>query len=94
MTRRAETRPLRDVTSASLAEGRGGVLGPDTTRRARWWEITLECGHWTERSVKYGPRPADDRRRPYGARALSDVLPAPIRVRCDECARKAREETR
>jgi hypothetical protein len=69
-------------------EGRGSVLGPDTSRRTRWWELTLEgCDHRVERTVRYAPR-TDGYARSRGGtqhRSASAVLPAPKRVRCDRC---------
>lgn len=65
-------------------EGRGGVLGPDTSRRTRWWEMTLDCGHYAERTVRYSPR-TDGYVRSRGGtqhRSGADVLPAPERVLC------------
>jgi hypothetical protein len=61
--------------------GRGSVLGPDTSRRARWWVLDLECGHRVERSVRYRKRPE---RYPAG-RSRHDVMPHPDRVRCEHC---------
>lgn len=76
------TAPLRLVVGEPrLCEGRGSVLGPDTTRRTRWWEGTLECGHGFERTVKYAKREA----RYPRARRLDDVLDPPKRVRCHDC---------
>lgn len=68
---------LRRVTLARIREGRVGLLGPDTGRRRRWWELTLECGHIVERYCTYV------RGAPFGVR---DVRPAPQRARCDLCA--------
>jgi hypothetical protein len=62
------------------------VLGPDTSRRTAWWELRLECGHYAERTVRYGP-PKNGHSRQRGGtqhRSLSDVLPAPQRVLCSE----------
>lgn len=66
--------------------GRGSVLGPDTSRRTRWWELRLECGHEVERTVRYSKRPGPAARYSR-ARSGSDVLPAPKRVRCELCPR-------
>jgi hypothetical protein len=76
--------PWRAVCSFRRREGRGSVLGPDTVRRARWWELELECGHRVERFVRYRPQ---DRPQRGGTqhRSGSDVLPAPRRVRCELC---------
>jgi hypothetical protein len=77
----------REVATASMREGRGSVLGPDPSRRARWWVLVLECGHKTERFVRYGPH-KDGWPAQHGGtqhRSLDDVLPAPKRVRCAEC---------
>lgn len=75
--------PLRRILTdpaPRLREGRGSVLGPDTARRARWWELRLDCGHTVERSVRYRPRGGRLARR-----ALSEVLPPPKRARCHLC---------
>lgn len=64
---RCEKRPLRPVIGSIRRAGRGSVLGPDTNRRAHWWELTLVCGHIVERTTKgrrarcdYCPPGADD----------------------------------
>lgn len=62
-------------------------MGPDTSRRARWWELTLTCHHVVERSARYSPR-ADGwpvQRGGTQHRNADDVLPAPKRVRCERC---------
>jgi hypothetical protein len=81
-------RPWRKVTGMPQTRtGRGSTLGPDTTRRTRWWELPLECGHTEQRTVRYrphgDPKRSDDawRRR----RTAADILPAPTRVRCGQC---------
>lgn len=76
--------PLRAVRSAEMLSGRGSVLGPDTSRRARWWVLDLECGHRVERGVRYRQQ-LHTRRGQAGARLASDVLPAPARARCGSC---------
>ncbi len=82
----------RAVVSAELRVGRGSVLGPDTTRRARWWELGLKCGHKTQRTVRY-KRSDDPQRGGTQRRDIGDVLPAPKRVRCELCeADAARRE--
>lgn len=67
-----------------LREGRGSVLGPDTSRRTKWWVLTLECGHRVERVVKYKPA-AGFTRGGTSHRSRDDVLPAPRKVRCRNC---------
>lgn len=79
---RARRQPWRDVTAAHEFDGRGSVLGPDTNRMARWWELTLTCGHTVERSVRYGPR---TKGRKHGRRTAADVTPPRARVRCGYC---------
>lgn len=76
-----ERRPLRHVRASHLKEGRGSVLGPDTDRRARWWELRLECGHTVERAARYWPLGAGHQRQ----RSRFDVLAAPKRTRCGSC---------
>jgi hypothetical protein len=74
------------VTVTGPFEGRGGLLGPDTSRRTRWWELDLDCGHRAERTVRYSP-PTDGYARSRGGtqhRSAADVLPAPKRVLCQE----------
>jgi hypothetical protein len=82
---------IRHVTAAALHSGRGSVLGGDTSRRARWWALTLDCGHLAQRAVRYRTLPPGEQQRGGTQhRSGDDVLPAPRRVRCDECAREAR----
>lgn len=78
--------PWRKVASAELRSGRGGVLGPHTTRRPRWWVLGLACGHVAERAVRYRPLPVGERQ--HGGtqyRSRDDALPAPKRIRCAAC---------
>lgn len=75
---------LRTVVSAALRTGRGSVLGPDTARRARWWQLTLTCGHVVERTVRY--QPSGDGRLGSHSRNASEVLPAPKCAKCDHCS--------
>ena len=85
------TDPWRKVVKAGhVREGRGGLLGPDTERRTRWRELTLECGHVVERTVRYKPA---ERPQVGGTqcRPLDAVLPAPKKVRCEYCALEARQ---
>ena len=74
----------RAVVNAERRTGRGSVLGPDTSRRARWWELELECGHKACRTVRYKPS-EDPQRGGTQRRDIDDALPAPKRVRCEEC---------
>jgi hypothetical protein len=71
----------RQVVAAVLRS----VPGPDTSRRTRWWLLTLECEHKTERPVRYRAlTPA----QPQGTRrSADDVLPPPKTVSCPECTR-------
>lgn len=80
----------RDVTESVLRAGCGSVLGPDTRRRTRWWDLRLECGHHVERHVRY--RKLDSPARQGTRRAAADVLPPVARVACRECARLALKE--
>jgi len=79
--------PWREVTNSRMHEGRGSVLGGDTSRRARWWQLRLICGHVTERAVRYGPHRDGWPAQVGGTqhRSKDDVLPAPKRVRCKQC---------
>ena len=67
--------------------GRGGLLGGDTARRTRWWELDLECGHHVQRTVRYVPKPAGVYRR---ERHASEVGQPPGRVRCEACGAEIR----
>jgi len=71
-----------------MTSGRGSVLGPDTFRRLRWWELKLECGHEVERTVKYKPVPGGSLANGWHPRPATDALPAPTRARCDYCPKK------
>lgn len=77
-------RKLKAVISSQLREVRGGLLGPDTSRRVRMYELQLECGHRVDRFVKYPPR-SGPRANGWHPRRLSEALPAPKRALCDEC---------
>ena len=80
--------PWREVESAQLFEGRGGLLGGVTERRARWWDMVMKgCGHRQERAARYGPHQDGWPRQRGGTQHLhrTDVLPAPKRVRCEQC---------
>ncbi len=82
-------RPWRTVLAdppPRIREGRGSFLGPDTDRRARWWEMRAECGHVIERTVRYSP--LGEGRGKVRSRSRVDVLPAPVRVRCEHCPRE------
>lgn len=85
-------RPWRDVDEAKGPFiGRGSLLGGDTPRRTRWWELTLKpCGHVEQRTVRYGPHRDGYPRQRGGTqhRSVADVLPAPKRIRCGQCPRK------
>lgn len=74
----------RVIGDPVLRSGRGSVLGGDTTRRTRWWDMTLDCGHTAERTVRYR---AEEGARRGGTqrRSRSDILPSPARVRCSTC---------
>jgi hypothetical protein len=74
-----------DEPAPALREGRGSVLGPDTSRRTRWWDMQLECGHKVERIVRYRPL-YPTQRGGTQHRSRSDVLPPPHRVRCEFCS--------
>jgi hypothetical protein len=86
--------PWRDVTAVTGPhEGRGGLLGPATSRRTRWWEMVLSpCGHKVERTVRYRPLENPGARSRGGTqhRSADAVLPAPKRVRCEFCRAAAR----
>ena len=74
---------FRLVTGAIQRSGRGSVLGPDTSRRTRWWELTLDCGHIVERSVRYKK---NGRGFPGSrGRKQEDALPPPGHARCEFC---------
>lgn len=75
------------VGDPELRGGRGSVLGPDTSRRTRWWSGELECGHRFERTVRYKPN-GWGRSGGWRSRSPLDVLPPPKRVRCDACEEK------
>lgn len=88
-------RRVLDNPEPTLSGGRGSVLGPDTSRRTHWWELHLECGHRTERTVRYGPRSDGLPRRVGGTqhRSMADVLPPPKRVRCEFCPTPRKRDT-
>jgi hypothetical protein len=75
--------PLMRVIHSSEREGRGSFLGPDTTRRTRWYELTLECGHVVERTMKYKPR-TGRKANGWHPRSIDDALPPPRRAQCSQ----------
>lgn len=77
--------PWRKVTKAQRHAGRGSFLGGDTSRRSRWWDLTLECGHHEERTCRY--KPLAGGRDGTRHRSADDILPAPARARCHQCLR-------
>lgn len=83
------THPWRKVERAELHAGRRfyrGLVGPDTARRARWWNLFLACGHVVQRTARYAPLPeGTSQRGGTQQRSGNHVLPAPKRVRCEEC---------
>jgi hypothetical protein len=85
---RVNTDPWRKVVKDQLLEGRGGVFRIDS-RGARWYELTLECGHEVERTCRYTKI---DRRQI--SRSLNDALPAPKKVRCEFCGDQERRSAR
>lgn len=78
-------KPWRSVVGVGcIREGRGGLLGPDTTRRTAWRELALECGHTVERTIRYKPAEKPQRGGTQH-RSPVDALPPPRRVRCEFC---------
>lgn len=79
--------PFRQVTEAILE---------DDDKLGRWWCLVLECGHDDIRPVTYvykaGVRRGGDREQGTTIRALEDVVPAPKKVRCDECRCSSRDD--
>lgn len=83
----------RAVMTAEMRSGRGSMIGPDTSRRARWWELGLECGHRVERTARYRPLPPDERQRGGTQhRDRDDLLPPPKRADCEQCKERTRRE--
>jgi hypothetical protein len=80
------TAPLRKVVKSNLREG--PCIISDFTER--WWDLTLECGHITERRVRF-PKQKGRQRRGFAImhhpRKASEALPPPTRCRCKDCAR-------
>lgn len=80
------TKPWRMVVEVSGPHcGRGSILGPDTDRRTRWWDLKLECGHFDQRIVRYRKDHRYTGRGKVRHRSADAVLPAPKRIRCESC---------
>lgn len=84
-----ENRPLVPVVEARERSGRGGILGPSTSRRTRWYDLTLECGHIVERTPEYEDRDPSLKGQP---RNWHQALPPPERARCDFCPRTEEDD--
>lgn len=86
---RTNTDPLRRVTAAAWFEGSAGLGSQRFT--IRWWELTLECGHRTERPARAkagitGPRGFARMHHPIPS-TEENYRPAPARARCHDCGR-------
>ena len=79
------TQPLRDVVSSSMTVGRGSLLGGDTFRRVRMFNLILSCGHLVQRRVRYRQNLRYRQGGSAPVRSRDDALPAPRRARCEEC---------
>lgn len=77
-------RLMRDVVTAQLREVRGSILGPDTSRRLRMWQLDLSCGHRVDRRATYPPQ-GGRRANGWHPRGLSEANPSPKRALCDYC---------
>src|SRR5262249_46521921 len=78
----------RAVVKATPRSGRGSILGPDTSRRAHWWDLNLDgCGHLVQRTARFRPLQPPQIRSRGGTshRSWDDARPAPNRVRCEQC---------
>lgn len=88
--RRVNRDPLRTVTRADL-RSHASLFASFKTH---YWDLTLDCGHVTERSIRYLPPPDGERvRRGWAALrhppSLSRIGDPPKRARCEQCAREA-----
>ena len=88
-----QRQPWREVTASRLTAGRGGLLGPDTSRRAKWYTLDLDCGHRVERNARFRPLPNPSRGGTQH-RSRSDALPPPRKVRCEACPSVRRSPVR
>ena len=73
--------PVRNVTMATLEEEESA---------GRFWTLVLACGHEDTRPIRYDPSKNNAGRggaRKKVVRSLEDVMPAPTKVRCDQCRR-------
>lgn len=95
--RRKNTDPWRAVTSAMARQAN---CINNNSLQTTWWDLTLECGHYAERPLRF-PSQEGTRRARQGFAALhhprpkDEALPPPKRVRCAFCAaaeRKAAQE--
>jgi len=71
------------------AQMSGAVIGMQTrsgSPRMRWWALVLDCGHETERGVRYQK---GAQRRGWGCiwqpPPISLLRPAPKKVKCERC---------
>lgn len=88
--RTAEKRPLANIWREVSAARLHSALEPATSRRTRWWVLTLTCGHQVERHVRY--RKTDPPLPKGTRRSADDLLPALTRVACPQCRRAVLKE--
>lgn len=78
--------PWRSVTTVSMHEGLVSPILLNQDRYARYWILTLDCGHEVERLARYHPKtPGWVRDGASYQRNTEDLRPAPRRVRCYKC---------
>lgn len=83
--------PWREVAAdpkPTYMEGSHNGMNRSNSRTARWWELTLSCGHFVERNarlVKEGGTPGT---------VMEDVVDPPKKVRCERCGGAARQDAR
>lgn len=86
MSRSKAPHPYRVVVKALSRTGHA-ILNP--ALYTQWWDLTLECGHTEERSLRFPKQTGPHPRRGYAAlhrpRCHNEALPAPKKVRCRQC---------
>lgn len=80
---------VRPWSKVTRADARGCNSIGNNQLQTQYWDIELECGHSTERRMRFPKQGPSQYRRGFAAlhhpRLRSEALPAPKKCRCPVC---------